>query len=467
MPTLFTSARSRSVVGLTAAALVLIAVLAPSALGSRPITHTGGATWSSTSSASSISATVYVSAIDCSGVGSNAYAGQQSGIELFGSDTSNGTPVYPFDFAGFYSYCHGGTAIYSPQFITANRTTGKLTFKTAGFDIAPGDPLEVSIVPSSSGLTLTITDVNTHQSDTATGPKLGPSTGWTAGTMPIFGGTGGEPYLNTSVLLVDNYTPSGGPTTITGPVPFAPVVFQALTVSGSIVGGPGGNTDSKWVGPTGDAAADATAPSLGDFVTSRVKLKPPTLGTNADVTPVSGFTLIRIPGTHKFVKLIAGEQIPNGSEIDARHGSIQITLALPNGKSETGVFYDGRFFLNQNKKNGDATATLSGGSFASCKAGKKGHSDGHIASIAKTKTKTKSNAKKKIRSLWSNAHGNFTTKGAGGSAAVLGTKWYTEDRCDGTYFKVIRDKIKVTAYYPHRHTVVVKQGHSFLAPAKP
>jgi predicted RecA/RadA family phage recombinase len=245
-------------------------------------------------------------------------------------------------------------------------------------------------------------------------------------------------------------------------------VFQALTVGGSIVGSSGGKTGSKWVGPTGDAAADATEPSLGSFITTRVKLKPPTLGTNADVTPVSGYTLIRIPGTHKFVKLVAGEQIPNGSEIDARHGSIQITLALPNGKSETGVFYDGRFFLNQNKKNGDASATLSGGSFAICKSHKKGHSDGHVASIAKAKAKSSNGkSKKKVRSLWANAHGNFTTKGAGGSAAVLGTKWYTEDRCDGTYFKVARDKIKVTVYYPHRHTVIVKQGHSFLAPPKP
>jgi hypothetical protein len=464
MLTLFASSRRKSLVGLTVGALAVIAVLAPSALGSRPVAHTGGATWSSTSPANSISTTVYVSAIDCSGVGSNAYAGQQSGVELFGSDTSNGTPVYPFDFAGFYSYCHGGTANYSPEFITADRTTGLLTFRPGDLAIAPGDPLQVSIATGGSQITLTITDLNTHQSDTATGPKLGPSTGWTAGTMPMFGG--GAPYINSSVLLVDNYTPSDGPTTIDGPVPFAPVVFQALTVDGSVVGGPGGNSGSKWVGPTGDTAADASDPSLGDFITTRVKLKPPILGTNADITPVSGYTLIRIPGTNRFEKLIAGEQIPNGSEINADHGSIQITLSLPNGKSETGVFYDGRFFLHQNKKNGDVTATLSGGSFASCKKpSKKGHSDGRLASVAKAKTKSKS--KKKVRSLWANAHGNFTTKGSGGAAAVLGTKWYTEDRCDGTFFKVTRDKIKVTVYYPHRHTVIVKQGHSFLAPAKP
>jgi hypothetical protein len=47
---------------------------------------------------------------------------------------------------------------------------------------------------------------------------------------------------------------------------------------------------------------------------------------------------------------------------------------------------------------------------------------------------------------------------------VLGTKWFTENTCAGTYFRVVRDTLKVTVYYPHVHTVVVKQGHSLFAP---
>ena len=81
-----------------------------------------------------------------------------------------------------------------------------------------------------------------------------------------------------------------------------------------------------------------------------------------------------------------------------------------------------------------------------------------VAHMAKTTTK-----KKKVQSLWSNAHGNFTTKGSAGAAAVLGTKWLTENECGGTYFRVVRDKILVTAYYPKPHTVVVTQGHSYFA----
>ena len=57
-----------------------------------------------------------------------------------------------------------------------------------------------------------------------------------------------------------------------------------------------------------------------------------------------------------------------------------------------------------------------------------------------------------------NAHGSFTTKGSGGAASVLGTRWYTENTCAGTYFRVARDKIKVLAYYPHPHTVTVTAG---------
>ena len=75
-----------------------------------------------------------------------------------------------------------------------------------------------------------------------------------------------------------------------------------------------------------------------------------------------------------------------------------------------------------------------------------------VASVAKASNKPKG---KPLRSLWANAHGSFTTKGSGGAAAVLGTKWLTEDTCAGTCFRVVRDKVEVTVYYPHPHKVVV------------
>ncbi len=47
----------------------------------------------------------------------------------------------------------------------------------------------------------------------------------------------------------------------------------------------------------------------------------------------------------------------------------------------------------------------------------------------------------------------------------------TRDQCDGTYFSVLKTsndphgEIRVTVDYPHRHTVLLKRGHSLLAPA--
>ena len=54
---------------------------------------------------------------------------------------------------------------------------------------------------------------------------------------------------------------------------------------------------------------------------------------------------------------------------------------------------------------------------------------------------------------------------------MLGTKWLTRNLKHGTLFKVAKDRydhndrIRVTVYYPHRHTVVLTQGQSLLAPA--
>jgi hypothetical protein len=451
--------------------VALVTAFASSAAGSATAAGQTGATWGSNASTSSISATVYVSSIGCSKVPPGTYAGQQAGIELFGSYKSAGATVYPFDFAGYYSYCHGHTAFYSPEFLTSDPGTGMLTFKPGGFAISPGDPLALTIKTGQSGVTLTITDVNTHRTVTMSGPNLGPSTGWAAGMMPIFGGATGSPHLTGSVPLVNNhkhYKPYGGPGTIPGPVPFAPVVFQELTVDGRTVSSSDRDIhQTEWRSPNGSPAAYVPPPSKGSFVVTRVLLKRPHLGKNFDVTLAGGTVWIELPGTHKFVKLSAGMQIPNGSKIDARHGSVQITLGVLHGKSETGIFYDGEFVLHQNGKSGATTATLSGGGFGGCPkpTTKKPHSDGHsgnqlaTASVAKAKKKGK-----KVSSLWANAHGSFTTKGSNGAAAVLGTKWYTEDTCDGTYFKVDRDKIKVTVFYPHPHYVIVTAGHSYFAP---
>ncbi len=464
----------------TSIGLALTTGVVALAAGSHPKLHTTGGLWTSTGSARSLSATVYVSAISCKGVSPGQYAGQRSGAELFGSYSSGGTPVHPFDFAGYYSFCHGQTAQYRPEFLISDSRLGLLSFHTGGFPISPGDPLEITIMTTGNRVRLTIFDVNTHQHRTVSGPLLPHARGWAAGLMPLFGGGTGEPFMHGSVALLDRYSATGGPSVIPGPTPFAPVVFRDFKVNHQTLNsGGGGVSPSSWRGSRGEHVS-VTHLHRGSFEATG-RLSSPKLGKTVDVTPVSGTTLVQIPGTHRFVKLKHGQKIPDGSKIDARHGKVQITLGITQGRGETGVFYDGEFQLRQNSSSGNTSATLIGGNRASCpktptqaKTPSGSNSPIAVASAARAKGKGKSskggNAKpkgKKLRGLWANAHGNFTTKGSGGAAAVLGTQWYTEDTCDGTWFKVIRDKIKVTVYYPHRHTVVVTQGHSFFAPNKP
>ena len=66
------------------------------------------------------------------------------------------------------------------------------------------------------------------------------------------------------------------------------------------------------------------------------------------------------------------------------------------------------------------------------------------------------------RKLWGRGKGNFQTKGRYSSAAVRGTYWLTEDRCDGTFTQVIEGIVAVTDFPKHK-TVLVRAGHSYLA----
>ena len=51
--------------------------------------------------------------------------------------------------------------------------------------------------------------------------------------------------------------------------------------------------------------------------------------------------------------------------------------------------------------------------------------------------------KKRVRRLWGDGHGSFRTAGHYSAATVRGTRWLTEDRCDGTLTRVVRGTVEV------------------------
>ena len=465
------------VVAVSIAATLLAMVIVASASG-RGRGHGDGATWSSNRTVTSVSATVYVSAVDCGAARDHRYAGERYGVELRGHRRRSGITIPLLDFAGVYTYCRGVTPHYTAEFVTSDAVPGTLVFTPAKvvrgkrhlrLAIAPGDPLRLSIVVGATGVQLTITDLNSGATDTITAPGIGRG-GWSLGMMPLYSQLNGAPYLRGSELIIQHYTLTGGPNTMPEPTVFPPIVFESTRVNGTVPGRRHGWVyASQWLGLDSNPLADVTLLTHGNFMVVRARIRNPNAHTSIDVAHVSGSVRIKLPGTHAFVPLSSVRRIPNDSYIDASHGRVQVTLGLNHGNAETGVFYGGNFRLDQ-AGNGKVTASLAGGGSAGCSLASAGGSTAHAAGAAlghaasaKERAKKKKR-KRKVSSLWANAHGNFTTQGSAGAAAVLGTKWLTEDECGGTYFKVVRDKIRVTAYYPTRHQVIVTAGHSYFAP---
>ena len=70
---------------------------------------------------------------------------------------------------------------------------------------------------------------------------------------------------------------------------------------------------------------------------------------------------------------------------------------------------------------------------------------------------------RRVRRLWgSDSGGRFRTHGRHSHATVRGTRWLTEDRCDGTLTRVTEGAV-VVRDLARRRRVLVRAGHSYLA----
>ena len=195
----------------------------------------------------------------------------------------------------------------------------------------------------------------------------------------------------------------------------------------------------------------------------------PAVGKTFNLSPVNGVVLIQLHG--QLVPLTQLEQIPKNTLIDALHGTLKLTTALPGGggardaaakgkkkvKTQSGAFGGAIFKISQ-ARNGLATLALvegavkGGPSFGTCKAHKAGDP---TATAATSKT---------LQLLHASAKGKFSTKGRYSAATVRGTKWTVADRCDGTLTHDITHSVAVTDFVRHR-TIILHAGQSYLAPS--
>jgi PKD repeat protein len=195
-----------------------------------------------------------------------------------------------------------------------------------------------------------------------------------------------------------------------------------------------------------------TPPPAGPAAT--VPLPVETKSGNAQ--PVSGTVKIQKPGSASFVQLIDLTQLPVGTVIDATKGRVTLIIEATKGVYKQADFFEGKFKFTQPKvKAGNAFAELdlAGSSFGKCPATRK------VTAAAKRKTNTKS-----VRHLWGDGSGPFRTVGRFSSATIRGTRWLTDDRCDGTLTRVSKGAVTVRDFVL-RKSIALKAPKQYLAKA--
>lgn len=205
------------------------------------------------------------------------------------------------------------------------------------------------------------------------------------------------------------------------------------------------------IGDPGDAnAADCERVDPG------VRQRPQTRDS-AVVAPARGTLAMSPAGIQRTVPLQDTVVLPLRSLVDTTKGAVDVTSTRDRlGRSQTAQFFDGAFRVAQTAgRNPITEMALDGGDFSSCPS----------ASRRRARRASAAQSKQSIRRLWGNGKGRFRTKGRYGAASVRGTRWLTDDRCDGTLIRVTRGSVTVRDI-PRRRTVIVRAGNSYLARAR-
>jgi len=211
------------------------------------------------------------------------------------------------------------------------------------------------------------------------------------------------------------------------PAPAQPSPAEPPPADGSPAsGGSGAEPSLAGAAPTDAAIAAAGAPA------APAPEPEPELGRAVVVAPVAGTILVRLPGARTLTPLGPGAEIPVGSLLDARRGTVALTSALPGGRTQSGRFSGGQFSVTQPRSaKGMTELTLRGPELGSCRP-----TSGATARAAARR--------KPVRRLWGqDKGGRFRTRGRNSVATVRGTRWLTEDTCAGTRTRVLEGAVDV------------------------
>jgi hypothetical protein len=337
------------------------------------------------------------------------------------------------------------------------------TVSAAAFDGQPPATPTVSVSPGGSAVVGQAVTFHATASDSWSPPV---DFAWTFGD----GGTGGTDTVTHTFGAPGTYTISVSASDQAGNTATA---STTLTV-GPAQGGQGPDTDRDTIPDVPDNCptvpntdqADADGDGIGDACDTS---NTPVALESVAVRVVSGEVFYKPPSSVAqapagFKPLTGGATLPVGTTLETSKGRIEIVAAArtSGGQTMKAQFFDGRFVIRQVRqaKRGAKSRRLftqlrlAGGKFRStCRA---------KASSSRELAARKRRSKKKVRSLWGDGKGSFQTRGQGAAATVRGTRWLTQDRCDGTLVRVRRGRVDVRDLFRNR-TVRVKAGQSYVA----
>jgi hypothetical protein len=205
-----------------------------------------------------------------------------------------------------------------------------------------------------------------------------------------------------------------------------------------------------------DDTSDDTPPAVVHDVIRGVPA--PVVGRTIVVAPGQGKVLVRRPGSTRFRRLGDSTSVPVGSVLDARSGRVKLVSVVDaEGHLQLATFWGAKFAVHQQRDgNGTIMLRLRGGDFSVC----------HTAQASRGVATTSRKRHRRVRSLWgADSHGRYRTYGQNSAATARGTRWLTEDRCDGTLTRVSSGAVSVRDHVHHR-TVLVRAGQSYLAHAR-
>ena len=160
-----------------------------------------------------------------------------------------------------------------------------------------------------------------------------------------------------------------------------------------------------------------------------------TNGATVNLRPLEGVPSVALPGGG-VVDLEHSTQFPLGSVVDTTSARLEVTS--DNLAKESMVFFGGQFAVSQPANDPATTLTLPAATGCPPVASTGTGSNTGTSSKKKKKKKKKKRLETRAvtKSLFGKGKGTFRTRGGRGSATVRGTEFFTEERCEGTFFRL-------------------------------